>query len=482
MSIYDFDCGVIGGGAAGLTFAAGSAQLGARTLLVEREGRLGGDCLHYGCVPSKTLIASAKVYHLMNSGAAFGLPQAAPGPVDFGAVAARIRAVIAQIQRHDSEERFCSLGAKVVFGPANFRDEHSVEVDGKVYTAHKWLLATGSRAALPPLAGLEEVPHLTNRELFSLESLPASLVCIGAGPLAIEMAQAFQRLGCQVEVVQRSGQILSNEDPDMAGLVLEALRAEGVRFHLGCQLKGVRQAGGLKEVLCQDAQGRELVVAGQEILVALGRRPNLEDLGLERAGVAHDAKGVRVDARLRTSQPHIFAAGDLTGQYQFTHAAGYEGGVALTNAVLRLPRKADYTLMPWVTYTDPELAGIGLTEKAAQAAGVSCQVVSEDFVDNDRALAEGSGRGRLKMLVGEHGKVLGVQIWGPRAGDLLGEWAVAMGGKVRLSTLAGAVHPYPTLAEINKRAASSYLAPRLFSGAVPKALQMIFGLKGRACG
>jgi len=482
MNPYDFDCGVIGGGAAGLTFASGAARLGARTLLVEREGRLGGDCLHYGCVPSKTLIHSAKVYHLMHSGPAFGLPLPEIPAVDFRQVAARIRSVIARIQEHDSEERFCSLGAKVVFGPAAFLDEHTVEVQGKRFTARKWLLATGSSPSVPRVEGLEATPFLTNREIFFLDRLPASMICIGAGPVAIEMAQAFQRLGCQVHVVQRSGQILSQEDKDLADMVLDRLRAEGVAVHLGCALQRVRQAGGLKEVVYENADGHEVTLAAEELLVALGRKPNVAGLGLSNAGVALDDKGVAVDARMRTSQPHIFAAGDVTGRYQFTHAAGYEGSVALTNAVLRLPRKADYAYLPRVTYTDPELACIGLNEKAAQEAGLAYTVVTEEFKNNDRSLAEGYDQGLLKMLVGARGKVIGVQILGPSAGELLGEWAAVLNGGVKMSTLASAVHPYPTLAEINKRAASSLLAPKLFSGAVPKALRMIFGLKGRACG
>ncbi len=482
MNKYDFDCGVIGGGAAGLTFASGAAQLGAKTLLIEKEGSLGGDCLHYGCVPSKTLIKCAKVYHLMKSGPAFGLPRAEVPAVDFRQVSARIKSVIERIQQYDSEERFCTLGVKVLFGPAAFLDEHTVEVDGQRFTAPKWLLATGSSASVPPVEGLRATPYITNKEIFSLDRLPESMICIGAGPVAIEMAQAFQRLGCRVSVVERFGQILFNEDKDLADMVLDRLKAEGVNVHLNCNVKRVRQAGGQKEVVYENVDGREVTLAAQELLVAAGREPNIEGLKLESAGVILDGRGVGVDLRMRTSQPHIFAAGDVTGKYQFTHAAGYEGGVALTNAVLRLPRKADYAFLPWVTYTDPELASIGMNEKAAQKAGVTYKVITEEFKNNDRSLAEGYDLGVLKMLVDEHEKIIGVQILGPSAGDLLGEWAAVLNGGVKLSALASAVHPYPTLVEINKRAASSLLAPKLFSGAVPKVLKTIFRLKGRACG
>ncbi|NDY42830.1 FAD-dependent oxidoreductase [Dissulfurirhabdus thermomarina] len=480
---FDFDIGVIGGGAAGLTVAAGAARLGARTLLVEKAPALGGDCLHYGCVPSKTLIHTAKVRHLMGRAAEFGLPPVASSPVDFRRVAERIRSVIGAIQRHDSVERFCGLGVRVVFGAPRFRDDHAVEVGGRVHTAARWVVATGSSAAVPPVPGLDRTPYLTNRELFDLPELPGAMVILGGGPIAVEMAQAFQRLGTRVTVVQRSGEILSKEDPDLAGMVREILAAEGVRFLLGAKVEAVREAGGRREVVVRAGDGEgPRVLAADAVLVALGRRPNVEGLDLEAAGVRYGPKGIHVDPRLRTTRPHIFAAGDCIGGYQFTHAAGYEGGIVVSNAVFRLPRKVDYTYMPWCTYTDPELASIGLNEKRAQAAGIRYSVWSEDFEANDRSLAEGCRHGRIKLLLDEKERPIGLQILGPRAGDLLGEWAAFFNGKVKLATLAAAVHPYPTLAEINKRVAGDVLASKIFSGKVRKGLRFFFGLKGRACG
>ncbi len=481
MARFDYDVGILGGGSAGLTMASGAAQLGAKTLLIEKEPRLGGDCLHYGCVPSKTLIRSAQVYHQMRSAQRYGLPPLELPPVDFASVAARIRGVIAAIQAHDSVERFCGLGARVEFGSARFLDEHSVELKGRRIAAKYWLIATGSRPAAPPVPGLENTPHLTNKEIFSLARLPGSLLILGAGPIAIEMAQAFQRLGIQVTVVQRSGHILSNEDPDLADLVQEVLGREGVRFVLGAKVLSARDLGNSRELAIVDAQGQERRLSAQALLVALGRAPNLEDLDLAAAGVEHDAKGLKLDRRLRSSQKHIFGAGDVTGAFQFTHAAGYEAGVALTGAVLRLPRQADYARMPWCTYCDPELAGIGLNEKQAKAAGLEYQVWSEEFATNDRALAEGRETGRIKLLVDPKERPLGVQILGPSAGELLGEWVAVLGGKMRLATLAGAVHPYPTLGEINKRLAGSLMAPKLFSERVRKGLHFFFNLQGRAC-
>ncbi|MBI5523161.1 MAG: FAD-dependent oxidoreductase [Desulfarculus sp.] len=480
MASFEYDVGILGGGAAGLTMAAGAAQLGAKTILIERRPSLGGDCLHFGCVPSKTLIKSARVYHQMRQAARYGLPAVEAPPVDFAQVAARIREVIATIQAHDSLERFCGLGVRVEIGQARFADEHCVDLEGRRLAARYWLIATGSRPAPAPVPGLEQTPYLTNQEVFSLESLPESLLVLGAGPIAIEMAQAFNRLGSRVTVVQRSGQILSNDDPDLAGLLLERLREEGVEVILNAQTLAARDLGQKRELTIRGEQG-ERRLSAQHLLVALGRAPNLEGLGLEAAGVEHDAKGLKLDNRLRTSQRHIFGAGDVTGAFQFTHAAGYEAGVALTNAVLRLPRRADYTFMPWCTYSDPELASIGLNEKQARAAKIAYQVWSEDFGANDRALAEGQAWGRIKLLLDQRERPLGVQILGPRAGELLNEWVAALGGGLKLSTLAGAVHPYPTLGEINKRLAGSVLAPKLFSERVRKGLRLFFNLKGRAC-
>lgn len=478
---HDYDLGVLGGGSAGLTLTSGAAQLGAKVLLIEKEPHLGGDCLHYGCVPSKTLIKSASVYHLMKTAARFGLPKMTPPPVDYAQVAARIKGVIAAIQKHDSAERFCELGAQVLFGQARFVDEHTVDLEGKRVSAKSWLIATGSSPALPPLPGLAETPYLTNREIFYLERLPASLIVLGGGPIALEMAQAFQRLGCRVSLVQRSGQVLSREDQDLADLAMAALQAEGVEFYLNTRISAAHQVNGRPVLIFRDSQDQQVELSAEALLVALGRRANLDGLGLEDIGVEFDDKGLKLDQRLRTRHKHIYGAGDVTGAHQFTHAAGYEGGVVLANALLRLPRKADYTWLPWCTFTEPELASVGLNEKAARAAGLECTVWSQEFAANDRALAEGAGVGRLKLILDQSEKPLGVQILGPHAGELINEWVAVLGGGVKLSTLAGAMHPYPTLGEINHKVAGDVLAPKLFSGPVKKGLKIFFNTRGRAC-
>jgi len=480
MTRHDFDIGIIGGGSAGLTVAAGAAQLGAKTLLIEKEKELGGDCLHFGCVPSKTLIKTARVYHQMKNAKAYGLPEADVPPVDFARVADRIRTVIGAIQKHDSSERFCGLGARVEFGNPVFVDEHAVSLDGLPRSAKSWVIATGSSATVPPIPGLEKTPFLTNREIFTLERLPASMVIIGGGPVGIEMGQAFNRLGTAVTIVEMGADILPKEDADMAVAVRETLRAEGVRFLLGAAVLGATDRGTSREIRVRIGETVETLRAAA-VLVAAGREPNLKGLGLEGIGVEFDRRGLRLDDRLRTPQKHIWGAGDVTGTYPFTHAAGYEGGVVVANAVFRLPRKADYRTMPWCTYTDPELAGIGLNERAAKEAGIRYSLWVEDFRGNDRGLAEGEAAGKIKMLLDERERPVGVQILGPRAGDLLAEWVAAFNGRTGLSTLASAVHPYPTLAEINKRVAGAFLSTKIFSEPVKKGLKLFFNLRGRAC-
>jgi pyruvate/2-oxoglutarate dehydrogenase complex dihydrolipoamide dehydrogenase (E3) component len=481
MTSNDYDIGILGGGSAGLTVAAGAAQFGARTLLVEKEEALGGDCLHYGCVPSKTLVHTAHVYHLMKNGPKFGLPSVEIKPVDFREVARRIQSVIRTIQKHDSEERFCGLGVKVEFGAPVFRDEHTIDLKGRFLSAKNWVIATGSSAAILPVPGLEQTPHLTNRDLYSFDQLPASMIILGAGPIASEMAQAFNRLGTRVSVIQRSTQILSNEDKDMADEVMAVLENEGVRFHLNTAILSAKDLGTEREVVIQTKGGDPLSLKAERILVALGREANLKGLNLEGIGIPYDEKGLKLDARLRTNHRHIYGAGDVTGIYQFTHAAGYEGSIVISNTIFHLPRKVDYTFVPWCTYTDPELASIGMNEKRAKAAGVGYDLWMEEFKDNDRSLAEGEQVGRIKMLLDKRGKPIGVQILGPRAGDLLSEWVAAFNGGIKPMTLAAAVHPYPTLGEINKKVAGTYLSSRIFSDRVKKGLRFFFHLRGRAC-
>ncbi|UCD66792.1 MAG: FAD-dependent oxidoreductase, partial [Deltaproteobacteria bacterium] len=385
------------------------------------------------------------------------------------------------IQKHDSVERFCSLGARVEFGQAEFIDEHSIRLNGKTYSAKTWAIATGSSPSAPPFKGLDSVPYLTNKDIFSMDTLPESMIILGGGPIAIEMAQAFNRLGSRVTVIQRSNQILSKEDKDMADTVMEKLTQEGVSFALGSSIDTIAAKNGSKGVTFKDNNGKTTTLTAEALLVAMGRAPNVGGMGLDSIGLAFTNKGIEVDSRLRTNHKHIYAAGDITGKYQFTHAAGYEGGIVISNAIFHLPRKTDYTYLPWCTYTSPELASIGLNEKGATAAGIKYSVWTEEFKDNDRSLAEGEETGMIKMILDEKEKPVGIQILGPHGGDLLSEWVAVLNGKVKLSTLAGAIHPYPTLGEINKRVAGSFLAGKIFSDTVKKGLKLFFNFKGRAC-
>ena len=482
MANYDFDIGIIGGGAAGLTVASGAARFGAKTLLIEKENSLGGDCLHFGCVPSKTLIRTANIYHLMKNAEKYGLPRVDLKPVDFQEVSKRIRSVIHVIQEHDSKERFCKLGARVEFGNANFTDEHSVRLNGEIYSAKKWVIATGSSPFVPPIEGINKTPYITNKELFSLKTLPKSMIAIGGGPISIEMAQAFSRLGTKVTVVELANQILGAEDKDMAEDLMNILISEGIKFHLGSLPLGTKDLGNEKEIVIRNAEGKTISMRAETILVAVGRKANLQGLGLEDISMELDKKGLKIDDRLRTNHKHIFVAGDSTGSYQFTHAAGYEGGIVLGNAILHLPRKVDYTYLPWCTYTDPELASIGMNEKRAAAAGISYSVWTEEFRTNDRSLAEGEETGKIKLLLDEKEKPIGIQILGPSAGELISEWVAVMNGNVKLSSIASAIHPYPTLGEINKKVVGNFFSGKIFSDKVKWALKFLFNLKGRACG
>ncbi len=481
MPDYDFDIGIIGGGAAGLTVTAGAAQLGAKTLLIEKEKNLGGDCLHFGCVPSKTLIRTSHIYHLMKNAKRFGLPEVEIPPADFKEVAKRIQSVIDIIQEHDSVERFCKLGARVELGEPVFSDDHSVKMNGNTYSAKNWVIATGSSPAVFPIEGLDKASYITNREIFSLDTLPESMIVLGAGPIGIEMAQSFNRLGSEVAVVDLADQILIKEDRDMAEEVMKVLKDEGIKFHLGSSVVKTSDTGVRREVTIKTGDGNTGTLNADSLLLAIGRTPNIKGLGLEEIGVGTNKSGINVDSRLRTTQKHIYAAGDVAGGFQFTHTAGYEGGIVVSNAIFHLPRKVNFTNIPWCTYTDPELASIGMNEKMASEKGIEYSVWTEEFKSNDRSLAEGEHAGRIKLLLDKKDKPIGVQIFGPSAGELISEWVAIMNAKAKLSTIVSSIHPYPTLGEINKKVIGNLFSKKIYSAKVKKGLKFFFHLKGRAC-
>jgi pyruvate/2-oxoglutarate dehydrogenase complex dihydrolipoamide dehydrogenase (E3) component len=483
MTKYDYDLGIIGGGAAGLTAAAGAAQFGAKSILIEKSAKLGGDCLHYGCVPSKTLIRTAGVYALLKRTTEFGLPQVQLPPVDLEAVMNHIKIVIDKIQQHDSPERFCDLGAQVVFGKASFVDDHSVNLDGRTLSARSWIIATGSSPALPPVEGLANTPYLTNETVFSQKKLPTSLIVLGGGPIGLELAQALGRLGSQVTIVEFMDQILGPEDTDIADILQQQLKEEGITIYTATKAVKAQYNDSLFHLTIADTggKGQTSILKAEALLVAAGRKPNIDGLALNAAGVIFTPRGIPTDSRMKTNKKHIYACGDINGQMPFTHVAGYEAGIALTNAILRLPRKANYAKIGWCTYTDPEIASIGYNEKRAKKEGIEYRIWEEQYAENDRAQAEGATIGKIKLLVNTGGKLLGCQIIGAHAGELIHEWIIAVNGGVKLSTIASAVHIYPTISEISKRVAGKIFAEKIFSRRTKSILKFIFSLKGRAC-
>lgn len=458
-----FDITVIGGGAAGLSVAAGAAQLGLKVALVEREQRLGGDCLHHGCVPSKTLIHSARVAHLMRRAGEFGLEPCEPR-VDLGKVMGRVQAVIDSVERHDSVERFQGLGVKVLIGRPWFRSARELEVEGVTLQSRKFVIATGSRAAVPPIPGLREAGFLTNVEAFQLKDLPGRLAVIGGGPIGLEFAQTFQRLGSKVIVLEGLDCILGRrEDLEVSCLLTDILKQEGLDVRLGVKVVGAGR-GPEGKYLAIQGNGGEQRVEADEILVATGRSPNVEGMNLEAAGVEYDKKGIQVDGHLRTTTRNIWACGDVIGSYQFTHVAGYHAGIVIRNAVFHLWSKVDHRVVPWTTFTDPELARVGLTEaEARDRHGDDIRIYRQPFGDVDRAEAEGETKGLLKLVCTPSGEILGVHLLGPNAGDLLPEFVLAMKSGLGLKAISDAIHVYPTLAQVNRQAVNQHFAAKLFS-------------------
>lgn len=449
------DLCVIGGGSAGLTAAAGAAQMGASVVLVE-AGPMGGDCLNFGCVPSKSLIAAAGHAHAMTTGAPFGVAPVKP-KVDFAAVKDHVRRVIEGIAPHDSVERFEALGVRVIRGHGRFVSPTEVQVGDTIVTARRFVIATGSRPFVPPIGGLGTVRHFTNEDIFDLRARPGHLVIIGGGPIGMELAQAHARLGSRVTVLEGL-RALGKEDPDLAAVVLGRVAAEGVDIVEGAQVESVEQAPDGIAVRTRDGSR----VGGSHLLVAVGRQANIDDLGLDAAGIETTRAGVSVDAGLRTSNRRVYAIGDAAGGMQFTHVAGYHAGVVLRSALFGLPSRASTGHIPRVTFTDPELAQVGpIEEEARRVFGVRLEVLRFSYAENDRARTEGLSDGMIKVMV-VGGRPVGAGIVGARAGELIGLWALAISSRLKISQVAGMVAPYPTLTEISKRAAGQYYVPRLF--------------------
>ena len=471
----EFDICIIGGGSAGLVVAAGGAALGAKIALVEKHA-LGGDCLHYGCVPSKALLHCAKVAQTTRRAAQFGIGAGTPD-INLAAVMQRVEQVIRAIEPHDSPERFRAMGVEVIFGAGQFADSATFTVNGRALTAKTFVLATGSRAAIPPVPGLDQVPWLTNESVFALREPVPSLIVLGGGPIGVEMAQAFARLGSRVCLVNRGAQILPKEDGDLAQAVADRLAAEGVEFHLECSTTRVERQGQDIRLWLKAADGAERMVQATHLLVAAGRQPNIENLGLEAAGIVVEKGRIVTDRRLRTTNRRVYACGDVAGGYQFTHVAEHHAGVVLQNALFHFPAKVEERVVPWCTFTDPELARVGLSETEAKAANVAYRAYAFPFRDIDRAQTDGEAEGFAKILVDPGGRLLGAAIVGPHAGELIHEYVLAMAGRMRVSSLSGVIHIYPTLAQINQRVANTRRKEALTPGA-KKWIMRLFGLRG----
>ncbi len=466
------DLCVIGAGSGGLTVAAGASQMGATVALVERD-RMGGDCLNFGCVPSKALLAAAKAAQAMRDADRLGLERHEPR-IDYAAVMAGVREVIAEIAPHDSRERFEGLGVKVIKGEARFVEHNLVEVGGETIRARRFVIATGSRPLVPPIPGLDSAPYLTNETLFESTQRPSHLIVIGGGPIGVEMAQAHRRLGSAVTLVEQAA-LLPKDDPELVDVVRAQLLAEGVTILEGASLKKVdKMPSGIAAGI--EHGGKPVVVAGSHLLVAVGRKPNIEGLNLAAAGVKAGPKGIETDARLKTSNRKIYAIGDVNGRFPFTHAAGYHAGIVLRNALFRLPAKVDDRAMPWVTYTDPELAQVGLTEAAARERHGHVTALRWPFHDNDRAQAERRTEGFAKVVLDKAGRILGASIVGAHAGELAQPWVLAISNGIKIGAMAGTIAPYPTLGEINKRVAGSYFTPKLFNDRTRKIVRFLLRL------
>ena len=471
MKQIETDICVIGGGSGGLSVAAGAAQMGARVVLFE-AGRMGGDCLNSGCVPSKALLAAAKAAHHAHGNPAMGVTGTAPA-IDFAAVKSHVAEVIATIAPHDSVERFTGLGVQVITERAAFAGRRLVRSATHEVRAKYFVIASGSTAAVPPIPGLDSVPFHTNETIFEDIEKPAHLAIIGGGPIGIEMAQAHARLGCTVTVVEALS-ILGKDDPEAAGILKDRLTQEGITLIEGVGVAAVSgSAGSIKLDL---ADGRSITAS--HLLVAAGRRASIHDLGLEEAGIATRPGGIVTDNRLRTSDKRVFAIGDAAGRAQFTHIAGYHAGIVIRNMLFRLPAKIDESLTPWVTYTDPELAHVGLGEAAASnvwgADNIRTQTVP--LAGNDRAVAERRTEGLVKVVTHRNGRILGATILAPNAGEMILAWSLAIGAKRRIGSIAGMIAPYPTFGDASKRAAGQFFTEALFSPRTRRIVRLLLKL------
>ncbi|SON54060.1 Mercuric reductase [Hartmannibacter diazotrophicus] len=453
-SVLTPDICVIGAGSAGLTVVAAARAFGVDVVLIEK-GEMGGDCLNTGCVPSKALIAAAGHAHAVTAGANFGV-HASVTKIDPAGVRGHVHGVIDAIAPHDSQARFEGLGATVIRAPARFTGPDTVEAGDHTIRARRFVIATGSRAFVPPVPGLDSVPYLTNETIFDLAEVPRHLAIIGGGPIGLELGQAYRRLGAEVSVIE-AAKPLAKDDPELVALVLKRLADEGIAILEQTRVVAVRKTEDGVAVDIENEAGLRTIGASH-LLVAAGRTANIDDLGLDAAGIGHDRRGIRTDRSLRTNNPKVYAIGDVVaGSFQFTHWAGYHAGLVVRAILFRLPVRENRDIVPWCTYTDPQIGAVGLSEgQARRRHGGRVKVLTAAFAGNDRAQTERETEGHLKLIVGPRGRILGAAVAGPQAGEIIGLLSLAVCRKMTVKDFAGTVFAYPTLCEIVKRAALTY--------------------------
>lgn len=454
------DLCIIGAGSGGLSLAAGAAQLGLKTVLIERA-EMGGDCLNTGCVPSKALIAAANRAHAHRKSDITGISPNEPH-IDFAKVKEHVSNTIKTIEPHDSQERFEGLGVTVLRETAHFLDSKTVQAGQHIIKPHYTIIATGSHAAIPPITGLKTDKIYTNETIFDLQERPEHLIIIGGGPIGIEMAQAHRRLGCKVSIIDIAS-ILPHDDQKNVDILRQSLKNEGIALYEKTNIQTIEHHSHHHNVSIINEDHTE-TIKGSHILIAAGRKPNIDKLDLQKANISYTPQGITVDKRLRTNIKNIYAIGDVCGGPQFTHVAGYHAGIIIRQICFKMPAKTDYKALPWVTYSDPEIAQVGLTEeKARQKHGDTIKVVEWSFKENDRAIAGKTTNGQLRIITTKRGRILGVSMIGTNAGELIGMWALAISSGLKIGAIAGMIAPYPTLGEINKRAAGAWYTPSLFS-------------------
>ena len=468
--VLQADICVIGAGSGGLSVAAAAVQMGASVVIIEK-GDMGGDCLNTGCVPSKALIASAHAAHTIRSSLRYGLDAHVP-TLDYSNVHKHIHNIIGAIAPHDSVERFEGLGVTVIKAPARFINATTVVAGSNQVKARRFVLATGSSAAVPPIPGLSDVDYLTNENIFELMEQPRHLVIIGGGPIGIEIAQSYCRLGSQVTVIEKYG-LLAKDEPEAVDVVRRSLVSDGVSIYENAGVIDVVRNGPAIDVGIELKSGERRIIAGTHLFVAVGRKPNTSDLGLELAGIEATPRGITVDGRLRTTNKRVFAIGDVAGGPQFTHIAGYHAGIVIRNALFGIPAHVNYRALPWVTYSDPELAHVGLTEDSARQSNQLASVLLSPLAVNDRAQTECATEGLAKIVLGKKGIILGATIVGPRAGELISLWGLAINSRLKIGSIAGLVVPYPTLSEVSKRVAGMHFTPTLFSARIKCVVRLI---------